>query len=113
MLDWLQGLAPAQVARDRILTMAESHQSPEQQAALYFTLWEIDPNDNTARRKAAELYRQRYQRSGLYNDRQRYLQLTGELLPQRHEAPPLPSFLAPEPARDLLEMIETIPSLMD
>jgi tetratricopeptide (TPR) repeat protein len=112
-LTYRQGLASISACQDTLTRMLQSYPNPEQQAALYFALWEIDPADTSARLQSIERYHESYQRSGYYADRQRYQQLTGELLPQRHETPPLPSFLVSAPERDLLELIETIPSLMD
>jgi hypothetical protein len=113
LLDWRQGRTSLDANREALLKLLQSYPDPEQQAALYFALWEIDPGDEPARQQAMDLYHQRYQRAGFYEDRQRYQQLTGELLPQRHQAPPLPAFLLHDPDRDVLELIETIPTLMD
>jgi hypothetical protein len=112
-LRYRQTLAPISECLNALHRLREAYPNPDQQAALYFALWEINPADDEARRQAAEFYRQSYQQSGFYEDRQRYYTLTGELLPQRYQAPPLPGFLDPHPDRDLLALIASIPNLLD
>lgn len=60
---------------------------PARQAALYFELWRIVPEDEAACTTAAALYQAEYAETSAEECRRRYEQLTGERLP---DPPPLP-----------------------
>ncbi|HYF61578.1 MAG TPA: hypothetical protein VD886_02115, partial [Herpetosiphonaceae bacterium] len=112
LLDRREAVSSLAESREAVHRLLQANPPDEQAARLRFALWEIDPGDDQACQHAADLYRESYQRTGNYDDRQRYHQLSGELLPQRHQAPPLPPFLLNEPARNVLEMIVSIPGLI-
>jgi len=63
--------------------------APSRQAALYYELWRLKPEDEAARTAAAALYRTEYTETGAEDCRRRYRELTGEMLP---DPPPLPDF---------------------
>ena len=110
LLDWRQGRTSLNRSREALLDSSNPIPTLGRTGRPVFRPGGIDPGDEPARQQAMDLYQQRYQRAGFYEDRQRYQQLTGELLPQRHQAPPLPAFLLHDPDRDVLELIETIPT---
>ncbi len=79
---WTKAQATAEL---RALLLSEG--APPQQAALYYELWRLAPEDEAARTAAAALYRSECADTGAEEYRQRYQELTGEMLP---EPPPLP-----------------------
>jgi hypothetical protein len=61
--------------------------APPRQAALYYEVWRLAPEDEAARTAAAALYHAEYVQTGAEECRRRYQELTGEELP---DPPPLP-----------------------
>ncbi|MBN2146897.1 MAG: tetratricopeptide repeat protein [Anaerolineales bacterium] len=59
-----------------------------QQAALYYELWRLEPVNETFRKTAAERYHTEYTETGNEESYRRYMELTGEALP---DPPPLPA----------------------
>lgn len=89
--------------------------SPAQQAALYYEMRRLSPNNEGARHTAAELYQMQHARTGVQEYRQRYHELTGETLP---DPPPLPDVSALIPAdpvdlAGLMDRLEPILAQMD
>ena len=61
--------------------------APTRQAALYYELWRLAPEDDDSQTAAAALYRVEYSETGAEESRRRYWELTGVMLP---DPPPLP-----------------------
>lgn len=76
---------PEAAAEIRALLRCAS--APARQAALHYALWRLAPGDAAARSAAAGLYQTQYAETWAQEYRQRYHELTGELLP---DPPPLP-----------------------
>jgi class 3 adenylate cyclase/tetratricopeptide (TPR) repeat protein len=62
------------------------------QAAIWETIWQVDPTREDARERAASLYRAHYEQAQTVECREAYARLTGVELPP---GPPLPSPLEP------------------
>ena len=75
--------------------LSERHM-PEQQAALHFEAWRIDPSLESHRAQAAEQYRTLGLDVPLHLYRQRYRELTGESLPEPPPLPDLPDISIPD-----------------
>ena len=80
-------ITPAE-AKEEFEHVLRQSDTPTQQAALYYELWRLDSSQDAYRVQAADLYRTLYAATFVHECRQRYLQLTRELLP---EPPPLPN----------------------
>jgi predicted ATPase/class 3 adenylate cyclase len=81
---------PAAVAR--LQAMAAAATEAGDQAAIWETLWQVDPAQEAARASAAAHYRTLYRQAPTVEARQAYARLTGAELPP---GPPLPSPLEP------------------
>lgn len=88
-------------AAAELQTSLQQAVSPEQQAAIYYEMWRLAPDNETVRLAASELYRTQYAQTGVHEYRQRYHELSGDTLP---DPPPLP---------DVSELIPTSPVDLD
>ncbi|MCU0487249.1 MAG: tetratricopeptide repeat protein, partial [Anaerolineales bacterium] len=88
--------------------------APSRLAALYYELWRLFPEDETARAEAKMRYRAEYDETGTEKIRGRYQELTGELLP---DPPPLPdvSDLIPDQreTQDLARVLSRLKALFE
>jgi DNA-binding SARP family transcriptional activator len=98
-------------AAAELRALLDQRSAPDQQAELHYELWRLEPEDEQARCKAAELYSSLYTETGLPDCRQRYQELTGETLP---DPPPLPdiSELIPAVEIDLYGLIVRLEPLL-
>jgi hypothetical protein len=90
-----QGSLSAQSALMALETLLTDYHQPEQQAALHYAAWQIDPTTEFHRARATELYRTLGLNVPLYLYRQRYHELTGETLPEPSPLPDLPGVEIP------------------
>jgi tetratricopeptide (TPR) repeat protein len=82
------GLANAVESIGKLEALLEVWNEPDQQAAIYYEIWCLDPMLEEVRQQASVRYGQLYARTANVEYRERYQELTGEQLP----APaPLPS----------------------
>jgi tetratricopeptide (TPR) repeat protein len=91
-----QGSLTAQgsvMALEQLLT---EYHLPEQQAAIHYAAWQIEPAAEFHRAKAADLYRTLGLKAPLYLYRQRYHELTDETLPEPPPLPDLPDVEIPD-----------------
>ncbi len=72
--------------------------SPVQQAAIYYEIWRLAPNDEGARLAAAELYRSQHSQTGIETYRRRFHELTGETLPDPPSLPDVSELIPAFPA---------------
>jgi class 3 adenylate cyclase/predicted ATPase len=84
-------LDPA-AALARLEAMRAAATETGEQAAILETIWQVDPTQEDARERAAELYRAHYEQAQTVECREAYARLTGVELPP---SPPLPSPLEP------------------
>jgi DNA-binding SARP family transcriptional activator len=98
-------------AAAELRALLDQRSAPDQQAELHYELWRLDPEDEQARCKAAELYGSLHAETGLLDRRRRYQELTGETLP---DPPPLPdvSELIPAAEIDLDGLIARLEPLL-
>jgi tetratricopeptide (TPR) repeat protein len=96
----LPSAAPANAAAE-LQALLHQASTPAHQAALWYELWRIAPDNELARTAAANLSRSLFAETGLHDYRQRFQELTGETLP---DPPPLP---------DVSELIPLEPTDLD
>jgi class 3 adenylate cyclase/tetratricopeptide (TPR) repeat protein len=76
----------------RLEAMGAATTESGEQAAIWDTIWQVDPTREDARQHAADLYRAHYEQAQTVECREAYARLTGIELPP---GPPLPSPLEP------------------
>jgi hypothetical protein len=76
----------------RLEAMGAATTETGEQAAIWETIWQVDPTREDARQHAADLYRAHYEQAQTVECREAYARLTGIELPP---GPPLPSPLEP------------------
>jgi predicted ATPase/class 3 adenylate cyclase len=76
----------------RLEAMGAAATETGEQAAIWETIWQVDPTRDDVRQRAADLYRAHYEQAQTVECREAYARLTGVQLPP---APPLPSPLEP------------------
>lgn len=81
--------------------------SPEQQAILDYTIWQIDPTREFERQRASSALSALYTHTPNIHYRLYYQHLTGQLLPESPTLPELPEFIAQhrKPFEDILDCI--------
>ena len=90
-----QGQIDAASAIASLVIELENWAEPEQQASVYFTIWQIDPSQTAVRDAAIVLYRDLYAKSSQIKYRKRFEQLTGTLLPEHTPLPLVEGVLQP------------------
>jgi predicted ATPase len=85
---------------------------PPEQALILTAIWELDPNQETARDQAAALYATLYEQAERANYREAYQRLTGESLPPAPALPPLPIPVDPG-VDDPNELVRQVDVVMD
>ena len=91
--------------------MRDTATSLAQHATLLYELWQLVPDDQEARTTAAALYRSQYAETDLVEHRQRYLELTGETLPDPPSLPDV-SELVPVRSVDLTGLAERLKPIL-
>jgi tetratricopeptide (TPR) repeat protein len=76
----------------RLEAMGAAASDTGEQAAIWETIWQVDPTREAARERAASLYRAHYEQAQTVECRDAYARLTGVELPP---GPPLPPLLEP------------------
>ncbi|MEJ2711034.1 MAG: tetratricopeptide repeat protein [Anaerolineales bacterium] len=92
--------------------MLKKWQADQEQAALHYAIWQLLPERDTHRRKAADLYESLYARTPRWEYRQRYQDLTGESLPDPPPLPDLPE-VVPDEDLDLKSLLERVEKVME
>jgi len=69
----------------------------EQEAHIHYEIWKLDHTQAHHQSQAAQMYAHLYEHTPNYEYRQRYLELTGELLPDPVPLPPLPEIVTRRP----------------
>ncbi|MDQ6693566.1 MAG: AAA family ATPase [Chloroflexota bacterium] len=82
-----------------------------QRAAIFYTIWELDPSREAARTEAARLYKHLYSSAPSAKARLRYEKLTGERLPDPPPVPPLPVLMS-SPPEDLDALLDQVDALI-
>ncbi|MEM8531286.1 MAG: adenylate/guanylate cyclase domain-containing protein [Chloroflexota bacterium] len=80
-------------ARDELEALLDTWTNEGEQAALYYEMWRLQPDQEGARQQAAALYRSAYNNSPNIEYRQHYTELTNETLPEPSPLPTLPAAL--------------------
>lgn len=81
---------------------------PHEVAALLDAAWRADPDDDDARRSAADIYRKLYERAPSIEYRRAYQRLTGTLLPPGPPLPALPQEVVADTGTDLETLLRRI-----
>ena len=68
--------------------------SEKEEAAIHYTIWQMDPAQDESRTRAAALYRQLYASSPNIQYQRRHEMLTGEKLDEPPPLPPLPDIIS-------------------
>lgn len=86
------------------------HGDEEQEAAIHYEIWKLDPTQEHHRERAVELYRHLYEHTPSSEFRENYQHLTGERLPDPPPLPPLPDIVTRKPIHleTLLEQIDAL-----
>ncbi|WP_164842445.1 tetratricopeptide repeat protein [Actinoplanes solisilvae] len=87
---------------------AERWTEPHEVAALLDAAWQADPNDDNARRTAADIYERLYARAPSLEYRHAYRRLTGVRLPPGPPLPALPQWIVTDTGPDLETLLERI-----
>jgi len=99
-----------QLHRLRDAWMEHFHGNEEQEAAIHYEIWKLDPSQDHHRERAGELYAHLYKHTPSSEFRSRYQELTGEHLPDPPPLPPLPEIVTRKPINlnTLLEQIDAL-----
>jgi class 3 adenylate cyclase/tetratricopeptide (TPR) repeat protein len=92
-----QGDLTPEAARAAWADLFAAWPEPDQQAALHYTLWRLDPTQDAARAAAATAYAALYAATPLAEYRTRYGELTGAALPPAPPLPPPPGVVTASP----------------
>jgi class 3 adenylate cyclase/tetratricopeptide (TPR) repeat protein len=84
------GRMDARTAVERLRALEGELAEPHERAALLEEIWRLHPDQEAARRDAAEVYRALYDDAPIVAYRDAYARLTGEQLPPGPPLPPLP-----------------------
>lgn len=88
--------------------------TPTRRAALYYELWRLVPGDEAARTAAAGFYYMEYAETGAEECRQRYHELTGEILPDLPSLPDVSDLIPDQQeAPDLAAILARIKSAFE
>ncbi|MCI0711898.1 MAG: tetratricopeptide repeat protein, partial [Chloroflexi bacterium] len=106
---------PAPDALAELKTLLDDAANDKAQAAILFTMWRIDSTDSVSAEQAAALYRDLYPTSPDITYRERYHELTGEMLPLATQPPDLPDFITERMAvvDELIAQVEVVPDKKD
>ncbi len=78
-------------------TWKDHRRDEEEEAAISYEIWKLDPSRTNCREKAVQLYQHLYEHTPSNEYRSRYQELTGEPLPDPPPLPPLPDIVAQKP----------------
>ena len=73
--------------------MEHFHGNEEQEAAIHYEIWKLDPTQEHHLKRAGELYAHLYEHTPSAEFRERYHELAGEHLPDPPPLPPLPDIV--------------------
>ncbi|NOK58880.1 MAG: hypothetical protein GFH23_1086616n243 [Chloroflexi bacterium AL-N1] len=93
-------------ARSKLEALLSTWTNQNEQAAIYYEIWYLQPEQEDVRRKAASLYQSACESSPNIEYRQRYAELTNEALPDPPTLPVLPTALIE--AVDLGALLERV-----
>lgn len=93
-------------ARNELEDLLATWTNENEQAAIYYEIWRLQPDHADVRQKAASLYQSAYESSPNIEYRQRYTELTNETLPDPSPLPSLPAALIE--AVDLDALLERV-----